>query len=221
MQRDALLHVAIGVGIALVDRLLAFRPTFLQPALRVAVALTLGSFLRPPLGVELARVSWGDTRTSVAWSVRFLGRVALAGSALFTVAVLGRLVGTPPFHVPRILVLPEAWAPTLANSLLIAPIVEEVVHRGVVYPRLAAALGTRGAVFAAGMLFWALHWPQAGPVATLETLAGGWILAFARASTGSLAAPVLLHFLGNLALCCCDLVWWLGPVGLRELLGGK
>ncbi len=80
-------------------------------------------------------------------------------------------------------------------ALLGAPLVEETVFRGYIYPVLARSFGVPLGVLATGALFGLLHAPQLwgawGIVALLITV--GVVLTYVRARTGTVLASFLLH----------------------------
>ena len=84
-------------------------------------------------------------------------------------------------------------------AILLAPVVEETIFRGYVYPVLARSLGIPGGVALTGSLFGLLHAPQ---------LWGGWpqiallilvgiVLTWVRARTRTVFASFLLHLSYN------------------------
>lgn len=85
----------------------------------------------------------------------------------------------------------------------VAPLAEEVFFRGVLYGFLRR-WGVAAALFGSTLLFVAAHppglalpWPQA---------VGGILFAAAYEATGSLATPITIHILGNLAIFGCSLL---------------
>jgi membrane protease YdiL (CAAX protease family) len=84
-------------------------------------------------------------------------------------------------------------------SVLLAPIFEETIFRGYIYPAVARRLGIAASIAITGTLFGLLHAPQ---------LWGGWaqiallilvgvIFTYARAKTGTVVASYLLHLSYN------------------------
>lgn len=95
------------------------------------------------------------------------------------------------------------WWAVVAGAVLGAPIVEEVVFRGLLQPALRAVLGPWPAVLIAGALFTLLHVPR-GPdsggatwlaIPTLAVLA--LALGIARERTGRLGVPIAMHIAFN------------------------
>jgi membrane protease YdiL (CAAX protease family) len=90
----------------------------------------------------------------------------------------------------------------LVLGMLVAPICEEFLFRGLVFgalrrsiPFWAAAL-VSAAAFAGGH-GWGLGWGLAGPVLWLQIFAGGLAAAWAYERSGTLAAPIVFHMLWN------------------------
>jgi membrane protease YdiL (CAAX protease family) len=179
-------------------------------AIRGAVALLLG--------LTLARAAptpppqWGRVRPSLGWMVRFLAwftplAVLVVVAALFTARALGQRWLRLPLLVPS----EDAALECFFRAVIAAPIVEELIYRGIVQPRLEAGCGAKTAVFLSGPIFWILHWAALGRVTPPTQLLAGWILARAFLRTRSLLAPTILHALGNLALFGVDLLWYRNP----------
>ncbi len=81
----------------------------------------------------------------------------------------------------------------VAVAILLAPPLEEIVHRGFVFPALRARLGRRAGIAVSAALFAAIHpAPDMLPIFIL-----GCALALAYESTGSLWAPIAAHALNN------------------------
>jgi membrane protease YdiL (CAAX protease family) len=83
----------------------------------------------------------------------------------------------------------------MGMAVLIAPLVEETVFRGYLYPLFAKNLGVTPGIVITGVLFGLMHAPQLGfawgLVAMLITV--GIIFTFARARAGTVLASYLLH----------------------------
>ena len=83
----------------------------------------------------------------------------------------------------------------MAMAVLIAPLVEETVFRGYLYPLFAKYFGVATSVIVTGVLFGLMHGAQLGwtwgLVAVLTAV--GIIFTFVRARTGSVFASFLLH----------------------------
>jgi uncharacterized protein len=83
----------------------------------------------------------------------------------------------------------------MAFGILVAPLAEETVFRGYIYPVLARKFGIFAGIALTGILFGMVHVPQLwggwGQIATL--VAVGMVLTTARAVTRSVLASYLVH----------------------------
>ncbi len=80
------------------------------------------------------------------------------------------------------------------SLVVIAPIVEEIVFRGLLFGALAGRLGVLGSAAITALLFGAVH----GDVVLFPTLvAMGFVTALAYAATGNLWVAIALHALNN------------------------
>lgn len=104
----------------------------------------------------------------------------------------------------------------MAAGILVAPLVEEVMFRGFLYPVLARRLGLAGGVGLTGLLFGLMHamqlWGGWGQIALLVGV--GIVLTYARARTGSVLASYLLHLGYNSLLL---LGFYFATGGLKNL----
>ena len=82
-----------------------------------------------------------------------------------------------------------------ATAILVAPLVEETVFRGFLYPVLARSWGVAAGVIFTGMLFGLVHSMQLsggyGQIGLLTVV--GIVLTYVRARTGTVVASYLLH----------------------------
>ncbi len=106
----------------------------------------------------------------------------------------------------------------MALGILVAPLVEETIFRGYIYPVIARGLGIPAGVLFTGTLFGLVHAPQ---------LWGGWgqimliiivgiVLTSVRARTGTVLASFLVHFGYNTMLF---LEFFVATGGLRHIPG--
>ena len=105
-------------------------------------------------------------------------------------------------------------------GVLIAPLVEETIFRGYIYPVLARTFGVGVSVLATGTLFGLLHAPQLGGAwgQTGLLIVVGIVFTFARAATRTVVASYLLHVSYNSFLF---LAFILASHGLRQLPIGR
>ncbi len=83
----------------------------------------------------------------------------------------------------------------MALAVLIAPLMEETLFRGYLYPLLARNLGVLPGIFLTGLLFGLMHGYQLGWTLGLVALLTivGWIFTYVRARTGTVFASYLMH----------------------------
>jgi membrane protease YdiL (CAAX protease family) len=82
------------------------------------------------------------------------------------------------------------------GAVVLAPLGEELVFRGMLLPALVPWAGTTAALWISALIFGGLHWYYG--VMTPVIVLFGWVLGWARIASGGLLAPVLLHALINL-----------------------
>jgi membrane protease YdiL (CAAX protease family) len=83
----------------------------------------------------------------------------------------------------------------MAMSVLVAPVFEETIFRGYIYPVVARSWGVAVGVLSTGILFGLLHAPQlwGGWLQIGELVAVGILFTYARAMTRTVLASFLLH----------------------------
>jgi membrane protease YdiL (CAAX protease family) len=104
----------------------------------------------------------------------------------------------------------------MLSSILLAPVVEETIFRGYLYPLLARSFGVAASVIITGTLFGALHAPQLwGGWAQIALLIGvGIVFTYVRAVTRTVVASYLLHVSYNSVL---SIMFVVASHGLRSL----
>jgi uncharacterized protein len=87
----------------------------------------------------------------------------------------------------------------ILTAVLLAPVIEETVFRGYIYPVVARRFGVAAGIVGTGILFGLLHAPQLwGGWVQIALLVGvGVILTLARAATRTVLASYLLHMSYN------------------------
>lgn len=96
-----------------------------------------------------------------------------------------------------------AWKPTMdrwwleefTTIVLVGPIIEEMIFRGVVLRRMAAIRGNTAAIVASSVLFGLLHGWELAPAMTVSGI--GLSIMYARSQT--LMVPIIMHIANNLA----------------------
>jgi membrane protease YdiL (CAAX protease family) len=96
----------------------------------------------------------------------------------------------------------------VAMAVLVAPLAEETLFRGYLYPLFARWFGTVPSIVITGVLFGLMHGPQLGGAKSLIAVMSfvGIIFTAARARTGSVFASYLMH-LGYNSLIGASLIW--------------
>lgn len=108
----------------------------------------------------------------------------------------------------------------MSVSVLVAPVLEETIFRGLIYPVIARSLGIAASVLITGTLFGLLHaaqlwggWTQIGLLVLV-----GIIFTYARAATRTVVASYLLHLSYNSFLFLAFLA---SSHWLRNMPGGS
>jgi membrane protease YdiL (CAAX protease family) len=138
-----------------------------------------------------------------------LASVALMVLAIGYNVVFERLVGRPPAPVAESLVdlarggSAWPWLPIVVLSVVVvAPLMEELVYRGVIYRAFRDRAGTGVGIAASSLLFALGH----GQLDTLVVLwLFGAVLAWLYERSGSLLVPIVTHAAYNCAALVADL----------------
>ncbi len=85
----------------------------------------------------------------------------------------------------------------LTAAVVVAPVAEEVIFRGILLPGLAAHMRTGTALVVSSSIFALFHVPSHGLGAVMPGVLG-LVFGWARLRTGGLAAPMVLHAANNL-----------------------
>jgi membrane protease YdiL (CAAX protease family) len=103
----------------------------------------------------------------------------------------------------------------MAMAVLVAPLVEETVFRGYLYPLFARTFGVASSVILTGILFGLMHGAQLGWTwgLVIVLVAVGVIFTLVRARTGSVYASFLLHLGYNSMIAALTI---LGPGGIEK-----
>jgi len=150
--------------------------------------------IRPALGLDWCRSFW-SRRGGLLVACMLAAPLFLAVGAW-----LERYLPNAKTDLDRILAQgPSIRAAIACVAALSAPLVEEVVYRGVVFGGLQRSFGVRVAVGLVSLLFLAVHVPQYwGGWAGLTMLALlSLTLTVLRAATGSILPSVVLHYAFN------------------------
>ncbi|MEP7271335.1 MAG: type II CAAX endopeptidase family protein [Acidobacteriota bacterium] len=131
---------------------------------------------------------------------RWVHAVALAMGMLLLAIALERVLPHGETDFERLLQLSTSVRIAIALiAVLSAPLVEEVVYRGVLYSALAKARGAKFGVIVVTILFALVHAPQywGSPAAIVAIISLSLVLTLVRAGTGQLLPCVATHFVFN------------------------
>ncbi len=153
----------------------------------------------------IARFSLRGFNPSVLlWSMLMLVSVAIIFDPL------NSYLPSPPELYGR------GWA-MVATLIVVAPIMEELLCRGLVLEAVRARGGVWAATIVSAVLFSVLH---LHPTASLNALVVGIILAYIYIRTDSIFAPIILHSFNNVL---AYLLIWAGwdNITLREIIPSR
>lgn len=141
---------------------------------------------------------------SMGWGWRpqfkWIHAVALAGLMMGVAILFSKILPHQETDLEKILKLgTSVRVLTALLAVLSAPLVEEVVYRGVLYPGLERNWGATAGVAGATFLFALVHVPQYwGSWAAISTIVLlSFVLTVLRAATGSILPGVATHFFYN------------------------
>lgn len=123
---------------------------------------------------------------------------------------------------PLMEMLPDGGSPTgrgmymLCALLVVAPVFEELLCRGVIFEAIRAKRGAWAACVISSMIFGLMH---IEPQFVLNAFIIGLLLSYIYMRTRSIFAPIILHSINNL-FAYVLLIFELSDSSLHELLGG-
>jgi len=209
-------HLAAAVLIHVLAQaaaMVAFDIPFLPASLAAGGATMLVG------AITCLAVLWITRASGSSWAAlgllpprRLRNAAAVAAAYLAFIAPLGIVVGAwdrllsslghVPILQPALALYIEArrheeWAGMavlVAGAVVVAPVAEELLFRGLVFGVLRTLLGTPAAVFGASALFAAFHFY---PEVLVPIFLFGVVLNLVYVRTGSLAYAILLHLIFN------------------------
>lgn len=129
---------------------------------------------------------------SAATLLCLLGGVCLAVTIQVASALIGKRTKLP---IEALFQSRQSVLLLMALGILVAPLVEETIFRGYIYPVVARKFGIPGGVIGTGALFGMAHamqlWGGWGQIALLVIV--GMVLTYVRARTGTVLASYLCH----------------------------
>ena len=125
------------------------------------------------------------------WAFFFSG----SGLAIFVAYASTRIHTTKEVPIEELFKNRNSAMLLMAMAVLVAPLVEETVFRGYLYPLFAKTFGILPGILLTGVLFGLMHGAQLGWTWGFVSLLilVGVIFTFARARTGTVLASYLLH----------------------------
>lgn len=84
------------------------------------------------------------------------------------------------------------------NLLILAPIAEEMLCRGIMINGLGKSFSLKTAVIASSLIFGAMHIMAGGPILVVGCVAIGLIFGITYVKTGSLTAAIMVHAAANI-----------------------
>ena len=174
-----------------------FSPIETIALIRILEIIFLLIFLKHyPRGLSHAGIS-RDTikngiRTGILWSIIFAVVVTISGMVLvfFNINPFKIIASPLPFKGLRLFVF-------LITGTLIAPVAEEIIFRGILYTWLRQ-INCPTALIVSTFIFSGFHYR--GSALPLFQMVGGVVFALAFEHSKSIAAPIIIHCLGNLAI---------------------
>ncbi len=169
---------------------------------QVLWSLVILSYMVAVVALRFQRPFW----STVGWRKFRIGELSQGGACLLCalggmmlsigILVVSALVRTPTkLPIEGLYQSPRSAALVMAMAVLVAPLVEETIFRGYIFPVAARSLGTGGGVAFTGTLFGLMHaqqlWGGWGQIALLVLV--GIVLTRVRASTGSVLASYCCH----------------------------
>jgi membrane protease YdiL (CAAX protease family) len=142
-------------------------------------------------------LGWRKIRAAANGRARKPFLFFLAGCSLsFLVALLTSRMKTPDqMPIEELFKYRTTAFLFMAMAVLVAPLVEETLFRGYLYPLFARSFGVVPSILITGTLFGLMHWAQLGGALGLVTvlIIVGIVFTGVRARTGSVFASYLMH----------------------------
>jgi membrane protease YdiL (CAAX protease family) len=169
--------------------------------------ITLGVLRDMPFWRTLGwkKLSAGPSaRKTSPWVFFFAG----SGLALFVAFSSTQIHTTNKVPMEDLFKTQESALLLMAMAVLVAPLVEETVFRGYLYPLVARSFGILPGILVTGILFGMMHGAQLGWTPGFVILLSfvGLVFTFARARTGTVLASYLLHLGYNSMIAVSTLI---------------
>ncbi len=196
------------------ERYLLNKPQFLfgtnilwYAAIFLFLYVTLGVLRGKPFWPSLG---WKKLKSNLSagnanpWAYFFSG----CGLAIFVFIVSAQVHTNDKMPIQEVLKNRNSAILLMAMAVFIAPLVEETVFRGYLYPLFAKSFGIVPGILLTGVLFGLMHGAQLGWTWGIVGLLimVGIIFTFARAHTGTVVASFLLHLGYNSMIAVATIV---------------
>jgi membrane protease YdiL (CAAX protease family) len=142
-------------------------------------------------------IGWRKIETGRLPRAAVYSGLVIAGFFLSIIVSLGSALFPPKKDLPieSLFQDPHTTLLFMLIAVLLAPLVEETIFRGYIYPVIGRSFGTVWAILATGLLFGLLHaeqlWGGWGQIALLIFV--GIVLTFARAVSRTVVAGFVIH----------------------------
>lgn len=204
------------------ERYLLNKPEFLflsnflwSAAIFLFLYVTLGVLRGKPFWRSLG---WRKLKydTAAAKAGPWVYFVAGSGLAIFVIVASSHVQPNDKMPIQEILKNRTSAMLLMAMAVAVAPLVEETVFRGYLYPLFARSFGIIPGILLTGVLFGLMHGAQ---LAWTWSIVGllilvGIIFTFARAYTGTVLASFLLHLGYNSMIAVATIV---GTHGFKQI----
>lgn len=187
-----------GTGLGL---LILVQPVAYVLAVLVVVGVAQPSALRWLAGVRRPRVRDAVGGAALGVGGFVIANIAVATAVVWVLERAGREVPPTQETFQAAAADVDALPFLLVGAVLLAPIAEELVFRGVVYPALARRLPRSAAMWLSAVVFAVVH--AAGPetvgnvVVVAVILPFGALLAWGYERSGTLLVPIVAHVVFN------------------------
>lgn len=172
--------------------------------LYVTLSVLRGAPFWASLGWRRLKLNSFAGRSTGGW------RYFFSGSALAILVVLASSQIHTPERLPIQEVLKNRYSALLlmCMAVVVAPVVEETIFRGYLYPLFAKSFGIGPSVVLTGTLFGLMHGTQLGWTWGIVSLliVVGIIFTFVRARTGTVVASFLLHLGYNSMIAAATII---------------
>lgn len=172
--------------------------------LYVTLSVLRGAPFWTSLGWRKLKLNSSAGRSSGGWGYFFSG----SALAIFVVLASSQVHTTEHIPIQEVLKNRNSALLLMCMAVVLAPVVEETVFRGYLYPLFARSFGIGPGIVLTGTLFGLMHGTQLGWTwgIVLLLILVGVIFTFARARTGTVLASFLLHLGYNTMIAAATII---------------